>query len=287
MLKSPLRYPGGKSRVANVIFENIPYFDEFREPFAGGASLFIHTKQNQSNKKFWINDLYFYLYNFWLQVQQNGDNLVKEIKKIKFEADDGKALFHYLKTNIDNFDDLKKAAAFFVLNRITFSGTTLSGGYSQKTFDGRFTDSSIERLEKIIPIFQNIEITNLDYEKLVLRDGKNVFLFLDPPYYSATSSALYGNNGNLHRNFDHNRFAEVMKNSPHKWLITYDNSDYVKKLFGFANIVEWDLVYGMRNVSASSNQNAKELFISNFDIAKNRSFLETKKIDQIQMQLFV
>ena len=70
-------------------------------------------------------------------------------------------------------------------------------------------------------------ITNLDYEELVKREGENVFIFLDPPYYSATKSALYGKNGNMHKSFDHVKFAENMKNCKHKWLITYDDSEYL------------------------------------------------------------
>lgn len=73
-----------------------------------------------------------------------------------------------------------------------------------------------------------------------------------------------GKNGNLHKSFDHKRFAETMKNCPHKWLITYDDSDYIKDLFSFANIVTWNLTYGMRNITENSNQNGKELFISNY-----------------------
>jgi DNA adenine methylase len=93
-----------------------------------------------------------------------------------------------------------------------------------------------------------------------------VFIFRDPPYFSAAKSALYGKNGKLHKGFDHERFAKVMKNCNHKWLITYDNSDYIKDLFNFANIVEWNLMYGMRNIIQSSDQLGKEIFITNFEI---------------------
>jgi len=65
MIKSPLRYPGGKSRAINIIANLIPDFEEFREPFVGGGSVFIYAKQKFKDKKFWINDLYFDLYKFW------------------------------------------------------------------------------------------------------------------------------------------------------------------------------------------------------------------------------
>ena len=98
-------------------------------------------------------------------------------------------------------------------------------------------------------------------------EGSNVFIFLDPPYFTATNSALYGKNGHLHKIFDHARFAETMKNCPHQWLITYDDSPYIRSLFGFAHIQPWDLTYGMRNVGDTSSQKATELFISNYLLA--------------------
>ena len=99
----------------------------------------------------------------------------------------------------------------------------------------RFTESSIERVKSLSNILVNTKISNFDYEEVISTDGEDVFLFLDPPYYSATKSALYGKNGTLHKIFDHERFANVMKRTNHKWLITYDDSEYIRNLFSFAN----------------------------------------------------
>ena len=264
MIKSPLRYPGGKSRAVKKISALVPDFKEFREPFVGGGSIFVYLKQKYPERKFWINDLYENLYHFWNSCKNNPDEFLKQINQWKNKYINGKELHKFLQNNINNFDESQKAAAFFVFNRITFSGTTESGGFSNAAFTGRFTDSSIERVKQLSTILDNTKITNFDYQKVIEKPGKDVFIFLDPPYYSATKSALYGKNGNFHKNFDHTRFAEVMQNCNHKWLLTYDNSEYIKELFSFANIFKWDLKYGMRNVSKNSNQNGKELFISNF-----------------------
>jgi len=51
-VKSPLRYPGGKSRALKHILPIIPKFDEFREPFLGGGSVFLALKQKYPNKKY-------------------------------------------------------------------------------------------------------------------------------------------------------------------------------------------------------------------------------------------
>jgi len=266
MIKSPLRYPGGKSKAIKQISLLVPQFDEFREPFVGGGSVFVYLKQKFPQKKFWINDIYKSLFYFWIECRDNPEKLILQISDWKREYDDGKVLHRFLKDNIEKFEPLKKAAAFFVFNRITFSGTTESGGFSTAAFHKRFTESSIDRVSLLSSILPNTKITNLDYEEIVTQTGENVFVFLDPPYYSATKSALYGKNGNLHKIFDHERFASIMKNTAHKWLITYDDSKYIRELFSFANIKSWDLTYGMRNVNKNSNQLGKELFIANYEI---------------------
>jgi DNA adenine methylase len=279
MIKSPLRYPGGKSRAVETIAKLLPDFDEFREPFLGGGSVFVYVKQRFPNKKFWVNDLYSELYKFWVMTQKDVNTLIDKVNEWRENYPIGKELFQFLNKNLTNFNDLEKAAAFFIFNRVTFSGTTLSGGYSESAFKGRFTESSIKRLNDLATVINGSTITNHDYEELVKQEGENVFIFLDPPYYSATKSALYGKNGNLHKSFDHKRFAENMKNCKHKWLITYDDSDYIRNLFSFANIIPWNLTYGMRNITENSNQTGKELFISNYISKKIQITTE-------QMQLF-
>ncbi|MBE9208941.1 DNA adenine methylase [Nostoc sp. LEGE 06077] len=267
MLKSPLRYPGGKSKAIKQIAEYIPdNFSEFREPFVGGGSVFIYLKQRYPDLKIWINDLNPELFLFWKIAQSNISQLVQEIRQIKHKSPDGKLLFTQL-TNIDvkNLSNLERAVRFFVLNRITFSGTIESGGFSQEAFDKRFTDSSIERLEKLeLILTKDVQITNLDYSCLLQEQGKNVFLFLDPPYFRATKSKLYGKYGDLHTSFEHLRFAESLKQCSHSWLITYDDSPNIRHNFKWANIYEWELQYGMNNYKQNSAAKGKELFITNY-----------------------
>jgi DNA adenine methylase len=283
MIKSPLRYPGGKSRAVKLISDLVPEFDEFREPFLGGGSVFIYLKQKYPDKKYWVNDLYLELYRFWEYAHKDISMLIEKIYEWRYKFQNGKELHKFLNENLDRFDDLEKAAAFFIYNRITFSGTSLSGGYSEGAFQGRFTESSIQRLKPFAKVINGTRITNLDYEELLTEQGENVFIFIDPPYYSATKSALYGKNGHLHKNFDHIRFANNLKNCQHKWLITYDDCPYIKDLFSFTNIIEWDLTYGMRNVIKNSDQTGKELFISNY--------LEIEKLPlengQLELEFFI
>ena len=267
-IKSPLRYPGGKSKALKQILPLIPNFKEFREPLVGGGAVFFAVKQLYPNKKYWINDLNRELYLLWKYCKININNLVSEIEKHKSKYEDGKKLYLKIVNKDDKkLTDFERAVRFFILNRITFSGLAESGGYSNQAFKTRFTDSSIDRLKKVNKVLQETKITSEDYEKLITDDGKGVFIFLDPPYLSKTKSKLYGKKGDLHLVFDHKRFADIMKKCKHKWLITYDDSPEVRKLYPFANIYEWELQYGMNNYKQKTAKKGKELFISNFDIS--------------------
>ena len=98
---------------------------------------------------------------------------------------------------------------------------------------------------------------------MLVQDGKKVFLFLDPPYYSQRNSKLYGNNGDLHVQFDHELFAETVTNCKHNWLITYDNDQYIRGLYRDYYITDWSLQYGM-NQSNGSTKRGRELIITNY-----------------------
>jgi len=271
-IRSPLRYPGGKTRAIKTIVPLIPDFFEYREPFVGGGSVFAHIKQTYNGDIHWINDLNFDLYLFWKYARDKNNKLVEEVRRIKEEWKDGRALFEHYKGNWDKFSKFDRAVRFFLLNRITFSGTIDSGGYSKQSFKRRFTDSSIDRLARLEELLNNTKITNLDYEDVVTAPGKDVFIFLDPPYYSTTSSRLYGKNGDLHVGFDHERFANVMKDCNHKWLITYDDCKKIRELFNFAEIVPWSLQYGMNNYGQNSAGKGRELFIANYSINEKSAY---------------
>jgi DNA adenine methylase len=288
VIKSPLRYPGGKSRAIKKIIEYLPdnfsnNFQnrvlEFREPFVGGGSLFIYLKQKYPELKIWINDLNTELYLFWKIAQNDLDSLVKSIFEIKNSYLDGKKLFKELtKINTDKLSDLERAVRFFILNRITFSGTVESGGFSQQAFHQRFTESSIERLDQLKDILPNIKITNLDYNYLFKMCDRNTFLFLDPPYFTATKSKLYGKKGDLHTTFDHHRFSQLIKECSSSWLITYDNCSEVRNNFQSFNLYDWELQYGMNNYKQDIAAKGKELFISNYEVQQKLEIISSDSV---------
>ncbi|BAY08692.1 DNA adenine methylase [Calothrix sp. NIES-2098] len=272
MLKSPLRYPGGKSKALKKIIPYIPSdIKEYREPCVGGGSVFLAVKQRFGNKinRYWINDLNSDLCCFWLYAKTEIESLVKEVEKFKEKYKDGRELFNHFTNEDIKLSDFDRAVRFFILNRISFSGTVDSGGYSQQAFELRFTDSSINRLRKLSVHLSSVHITSGDYENLLFQEGEDVFIFLDPPYLSATKSKLYGLKGNLHTDFDHERFAQNIRKCPHRWLITYDNSPEIRKLFSFANIniTEFTVQYGMNNYKRENAAFGQELIVRNYEIA--------------------
>lgn len=266
LVKSPLRYPGGKSKAISQIIKYLPEsFTEYREPFVGGGSLFIYLKQKMPKLECWINDLNPEVHFFWFCAQQENQKLMQAVRKIKKNYPEGKKLFeHLLSQDVAELSKLERAVRFFVLNRITFSGTIEAGGYSQAAFESRFTDSSIQRLEPLEGLLEDVQITNLDYRQVLTSSTNQVFTFFDPPYLSATKSKLYGKKGMLHTSFNHQEFAALLKSYQHNWLVTYDDCAEIRENFAFANIYTWELQYGMNNYKQGKADKGKELFIANY-----------------------
>lgn len=299
LIKSPLRYPGGKSRALKFLAQFLPKdIDEFREPFFGGGSLGLYVAQNHSKTKIYANDLNYELFCFWQSLQRDCAGLISGILELKHRFAEGKELYKFiLSRRSDELDELTRGIDFFILNRITFSGVVDSGGYSQKSYESRFTPSSVERLEKTSKILGNFAFFSSDYREFLgeeslgksienvpkasdtnqgkngneKSDEKSVFLFLDPPYFSASKSKLYGKKGILHTNFDHFELCEVLKSTKHKFLLTYDDSAFIRDLYKDFCLKEWSLQYGMNNFKQTNAPKGKELLISNFDLAKSKA----------------
>jgi DNA adenine methylase len=292
MIKSPLRYPGGKAKAVNYLTRFTPEYDEMREVFFGGGSLMFHNLQLNFNKKYAASDLNYELFSFWSQLKDNSNELILLIQNIydvfKLNQTDtykkGKELFKLLVDRRDsNTTELQRAVDFFILNRITFSGVVDSGGFSHASFNSRFTQSSIKRLKDIVPLLSFIDFYCEDYSYLLRKPGRNVFVFLDPPYFSATKSKLYGRKGILHTNFNHINLHKELSQTKHKWLITYDNSEYIRDLYKEYYQIEWKLQYGMTNRNNATSRVGNEILISNYDL---NSILKTNEDRQLKLNLF-
>lgn len=275
--KSPLRYPGGKSRAIKFLQDYFPKdFKEYREPFFGGGSVGLYLAQYYQQKKiqFYANDLNYDVYCFWQILKNQSDDLVAQIQTIKQQFDNGRELYQMLLERREaNLSDFQRAVDFFILNRITFSGVVDCGGYSQKAFESRFTQSSIERLKNICATLKLFHFSSDNYQALLQKEGKDVFIFLDPPYFSATKSRLYGKKGDLHKDFNHQLLCENLKNTPHRFLLTYDDSEFIRELYQDFYLQTWHLQYGMNNYKQEKAHMGQELLISNFKLSKQNRLL--------------
>jgi DNA adenine methylase len=251
---SPLRYPGGKTRackvIDNIILEyfNLDEFDNLISPFFGGGSFEFYF-QNKYNYKLIVNDKFTPLYNFWRQIKINKSDLCEELRKIdKITKED---FINYRKTILElNNNILEQAKQYFIINRCSFSGATLSGGFSEEASTKRYTSSSIDRIQKLD--LSNIELYNLDFEEFISeKSNEKSIIFLDPPYYLNKHSKLYGNNGDMHENFNHKKLFDLIKTKKN-WILTYNNCDYVKNMYKDYIILEVDWSYGMNKSKTSS-----------------------------------
>jgi len=274
-LKTPLRYPGGKSKAVKTLAEWYPlYFNEYREPFIGGGSMAIYTAQAYPGIPIWINDLYVPLYNFWIQLRDNGSSLSERVREEKQNMLDKTTqdekdkfaleLFNKYQKEIDAYDSLEKAVAFFIMNKCSYSGLTENSTFSVTAANSNFSLVGADKLKKFSNLIQNWKITNIDYSEVMNSDGENVFVFLDPPY--DIKDFLYGKNREMHKGFDHIKFAEDVYDCPHKFMITYNLNDKLLDLYKDYECKEWQLRYSMahRGERGTKDNIKTELLVTNY-----------------------
>ena len=272
-LKTPLRYPGGKSRACTKLDTYIPdlrEYKEYREPFLGGGSVAIHITKKYPHLQVWVNDLYEPLVNFWKTLQDDGYALYKRLQELKSRYPDqesARGLFLEAKelVNDDSISPLYRACSFYVINKCSFSGLTESSSFSRQASDSNFSMRGIEKLQGYSQIIKDWKITNGRYQEL-LSDDKSVFTYLDPPY--DINSNLYGKKGDMHKSFDHDGFATICDRFVGPQLISYNSSQLIKDRFKDYEVGEFDLTYTMRSVGEymREQKERKELLLFNYGI---------------------
>lgn len=253
--KSPLRYPGGKTRAAKVLDAHLPEkIDTVLAPFLGGGSYELHL----TGKGYQVDayDIFAPLTNFWSHLLSNPHGLAFATDSLRPL---GKTKFKEYQKKLSNNSDasLADASKFLAVNRCSFSGATLSGGYSQTSESDRLTDSIIDRVKS----FSNplISVQHKSFETVL--DDKHDFIFADPPYRlpEPASNKLYGVSGSLHDEFNHDLFANMIKDISTPWLITYNDSELVRKVYKNYNVQSVSWSYGMNATKKSS-----EIIITNY-----------------------
>ena len=274
-LKTPLRYPGGKSRAClkmDPYFPDLREYKEFREPFLGGGSVALHITKKYPHLKIWVNDLYKPLVNFWQQLQMFGPEMKTKLQELKSKYPDpvsAKVLFldskEYLNDESNN-DSLWRAISFYIVNKCSFSGLTESSSFSKQASKSNFSLRGIQKLPGYTKIIENWKITNYSYDYLMDNEG-DTFVYLDPPY--DIKDNLYGKKGSMHKGFDHDRFAKDCDECFMPQLISYNSDQLVKDRFKMWRTGEFDLTYTMRSVGEYMREQKarKELLLFNYEMS--------------------
>jgi len=272
-LKTPLRYPGGKSKACKKMdpyFPALREYGEFREPFLGGGSVAIHITKKYPHIKIWVNDLYEPLVNFWQQLQIFGVEMKDQLTDYKLThntPDKAKELFLNCKEYVNDKTllSLDRAVAFYVVNKCSFSGLTESSSFSQQASVSNFSLRGIGKLPEYSKIIEHWNISNYSYDYL-LTEQDNTFVYLDPPY--DIKDNLYGKKGSMHKGFDHDKFAADCSACSMPQLVSYNSDQLVKDRFKNWNAAEFDLTYTMRSVGEymRDQKHRKELLLFNYGI---------------------
>lgn len=255
----------------------------------------LHVTQTRPDTKVWVNDAYYNLYNFWVQLRDKGPALHQELTRIKSpieyvskplrkekvdksqwdssildSIENHRDLFNKAKSEIASVDDFTKAVYFFILNKCSFSGLGETSSFSEQASEQNFSMNVINKLPAYSKLIKKWTITNLDYEYLLSARGEDdCFIFLDPPY--DIKDDLYGKNGDMHSGFDHMRFYEDSVKCEHDWMITYNSNEVLRKRFSDYFFNDWDLTYTMRSskVYSEAQKERKELLITNYERNNN------------------
>lgn len=233
---SPLRYPGGKARLAPFFSEVIdlqrPRPTVYAEPFAGGAGAALRLLVDEEVEEIVINDLNPGIAALWNMVFGDPEYLIDFILTVPISLEE----WHhqrevYAEANCTDVRAL--GAATLYLNRCNRSGILDAGpigGYNQSgrwLIDARFNRSSLaDRVRYIGAFSSRVTVTSQDAREFIKessRFGERVLLYVDPPYLQQGDD-LYMDSLSFS---DHEELAEVLQESQQHWLMTYDADDRI------------------------------------------------------------
>ncbi|WP_375512795.1 DNA adenine methylase [uncultured Nostoc sp.] len=252
-INSPFRYPGGKFYARNLILNHIPSHSYYAEPFAGGGSIFFVKDKVNIN---WLNDIDELLINTLLIIRDQPEDLIKFLE----DESATKERHTYYKNEFIPQNKLEQAGRWFYLNRTSYSGImkhqNCYWGYGEK-YSMR-PENWPRNIRRTSEKLQNVKITNLDFEQVIesVRDGS--FLFIDPPYFNADQDKFYTHSFSKD---DHFRLCQILNRHKEriKFLITYDNSEEIRKLYEWALEIhdkEWN--YTISRTDDQKNGKSKQ-----------------------------
>lgn len=263
MLYSPLRYPGGKGKLAPFMKLMINKMNikngTYIEPFAGGAGVALMLLMEGYVDDIIINDYDKAIYSVWRAIIGEPENLVDRILYTPVNIDEWKRQKKvYIEQNKKYSLDL--AFATFFLNRTNRSGILKGGpigGFEQTGnygIDARYnTEKLVERIRAIAKYKKHIKVYNKEIasfiENILMNYTHNCLTYFDPPYFNKGPE--------LYKNFldkeDHTKIAQLILNRvPGNWIITYDDTPEIIELYKQQCIRRYDLNYSVANTGKRS-----------------------------------
>lgn len=253
---SPLRYPGGKncifSFVSNIFYENQLIGASYAEPYAGGAGLALRLLFEGYVDHIYINDLDKSIYAFWISIINRPDEFCDWITDVEVSITNWKK-YKEIQARVHKLDYFELAKSTFFLNRTNISGVIkggVIGGQQQNgkfKIDARFNKQDlINRIQKITRIKDRISISNLDGLSFLGKLNKkreDVFIYLDPPYYQKGAD-LYMN---FYSKVDHEKLSKYVHKMKNKWMVSYDNHDFILNLYAKQNKIVYKLSQSASN----------------------------------------
>ena len=265
---SPLRYPGGKQRLAEWMVRTLRHNrllgGTYAEPYAGGAGLAMLLLLQGHVNSVALNDADPGIYAFWKVVRDNARVLVERILSCPLTVEEhARQRAIYMCPENHGLEDL--AFAVLYLSRTSRSGILRGGPIGGKKQTGRWNIGARfprERLAQLIELIHTyrarIHVYNLDAEaflQTVVPDlPSKSLVYLDPPYFR-NARRLYRN---YYREADHARIAEVIKTLPRQWVLTYDDCAEVRSLYLEQEMAPLNIYYSANN---STRGNGREVMI--------------------------
>lgn len=265
---SPLRYPGGKSKLAPfvslVIKKSNLQNPIYIEPFAGGAGTALELLFNGTVNEIVINDYDKAIYSMWRAILTNTRKFIDLIENTPLNDDEWRRQKNIYMTQNKKYS-LELGFAAFYLNRTNRSGILSAGpigGHDQKgnyLIDARFNkDDLITRIKQIAKYRQRIHLYNHDVRTFLSvyanRYMDDAFIYFDPPYYNK-GKQLYKN---FFEHKDHVQIKNLIVNLNCPWIVTYDDVKEIREIYDMYQGYNFDLIYGLAN----SGLNSEIMFLS-------------------------
>ena len=259
MLKttSPLRYPGGKTcladRVAHILRVNRLERGHYAEPYAGGCGLALALLYGGHVSDIHINDLDRSIWAFWHAVLNRTEEFVDKIQSTHVTIEQWHEQRHIQQAHktADQFD---LAFATFFLNRTNRSGVIKNagviGGLSQTgnyKIDCRFNKNDlVRRIRRVQKYHRRIHLHNMDALDFIDHVDNNLpddtFLYIDPPYFNK-GSKLYTS---FYLPNDHEILSLRILRLSCPWIVTYEKVEEIQKLYTSRRQFELSLNYSVQ-----------------------------------------